>query len=126
MENMNEFYVTWRSDANPEEFPDNTSTAFKARLPQALNFKDDAWEVVLSNLCLPDDGFTTNWLLDSQDFGSDFPIRQSLATIFHQMFWKEVVVPNGMQWRLDEAIAWLDNPGDHVIRTQGRGSWHFS
>ena len=99
-----------------KSFPDNTSTAFKARLPQALNFKDEASEVALSNLCLPDDGFTTNWLLNSEDFGSDFPIRQKLTTIFHQTFWKEVVVPNGMQWRLDEAIAWLDNPEDHVIR----------
>ena len=115
---MHAFYVTLRSDTNPEEFPENTSTAFKARLPQALNFKDEAWEVALSNLCLPDNGFTTNWLLNSHWLvNSDFPIRENLTTIFHQTFWKEVVIPNGKQWKLDEAIAWLDNPSDYVIRT---------
>ena len=54
---MNDFYVTLRSQSNLEEFPDNTSTTFKARLPQALNFKNDAWEVGVTDLCLPDDGF---------------------------------------------------------------------
>ena len=115
---MHAFYVTLRSNTHLEEFPENTSTAFKARLPQALNFKDEAWEVALSNLCLPDNGFTTNWLINSHHLvDSDFPIRENLTTIFHQTFWKKVVIPNGMQWRLDEAIAWLDNPSDHVIRT---------
>ena len=115
---MHEFYVTLRSDTNPEEFPDNTSTAFKARLPQALNFKDEAWEVALSNLCLPDNGFTTDWLLNSEKF----PIRHGGTTLFHQMFWKKYVKPRdghtpASKWYQHEAHAWLINPGDYVIQT---------
>ena len=118
MENMNEFYVTLRSNTHLEEFPDNTSTAFKARLPQALNFKDEAWEVALSNLCLPDGGFTMTWLLDQEEF----PIRQRGVMLFHQMFWKRYLVqPSGghtatATWRQDEAFSFLNNP-NYVIRT---------
>ena len=114
---MHEFYVTLRSDAHLEEFPDNTSAAFKARLPQALNFKDEAWDVALSNLCLPDNGFTINWLLDQEEF----PVRQRGAILFHQMFWKKTVVqPTGghtatASWRQDEVFSWLNNP-NYVIR----------
>ena len=115
---MNEFYVTLQSDANPEEFPENTSTAFKARLPQALNFKDEAWEVGVTGLCLPDGGFTIASLLDSENF----PFQRN-ETLLHQTFWKEILVPVKRrhqdvekQWRQDEAIAWPNNPEDYVVK----------
>ena len=120
---MHEFYVTLRSNAHLEEFPDNTCTAFKARLPQALNFKDEAWDVALCLIIIPllDDGFTVNWLLhrfEKMKPGNNLETIWKQTFVFHQTFWKEVPIPNGKQWKKDEVTAsFIHSSDSDVIRT---------
>ena len=48
-----EFYVQVKSNASTEEFPDNTSSKFKNRLPNVLVFRELGWKVGLSSITLP-------------------------------------------------------------------------
>jgi len=48
------FFVTLPSHSSKKEFPDNTSKAFKVRLPQPLRLIGDGWKVGLSSISLPD------------------------------------------------------------------------
>ena len=48
------FFVTLRSHSSKKEFPDNTSNAFKVRLPQPLRLIGDGWKVGFSLISLPD------------------------------------------------------------------------
>ena len=50
---MSEFYVQVKSNASTEEFPDNTSSKFKNRLPNVLVFRELGWKVGLSSITLP-------------------------------------------------------------------------
>ena len=50
---MSEFYVQVKSNASAEEFPDNTSSKFKNRLPNVLVFREPGWKVGLSSITLP-------------------------------------------------------------------------
>lgn len=47
------FYVTLTSEPD-NEFPNNTTTHFQKRLPNAIDLKDGPWMVGMSNLFLPD------------------------------------------------------------------------
>ena len=58
-----------------KEFPDNTTNAFKARLPQEVQFEGD-WEVGLTSISMPDRG------LDLKTLFSDKP---NIATVKYQL-----------------------------------------
>ena len=49
-----------------KEFPENTSSAFKVRLPKPLQLEDGLWEVDLSSVSLPDAGFNLDALTDDR------------------------------------------------------------
>ena len=48
------FFVTLPSHSSQKEFPDNTSNAFKVRLPTPLRLLGEGWKVGLSSISLPD------------------------------------------------------------------------
>ena len=50
---MGDFYVTLPSDPSPE-YPDNTPSSFKVRLPQRLTLPGQGWRVALSSMSVPD------------------------------------------------------------------------
>ena len=50
---MGDFYVTLPSDPSPE-FPDNSPSSFKVRLPQRLTLPGKGWRVALSSMSVPD------------------------------------------------------------------------
>ena len=47
------FFVTLPSHSSQKEFPDNTSNAFKVRLPTPLRLVGEGWKVGLSSISLP-------------------------------------------------------------------------
>ena len=54
--------VVLLSDGSPE-FPNNTSSSFKVRLPYLVKF-DGHWEVGLTSVSIPDQGLDVKELLD--------------------------------------------------------------
>ena len=54
--------VVLLSDVSPE-FPNNTSSSFKVRLPHPVKFDGD-WEVGLTFVSMPDQGLDLKELLD--------------------------------------------------------------
>ena len=48
------FFVTLPSHSSQKEFSDNTSNAFKVRLPTPLRLLGEGWKVGLSSISLPD------------------------------------------------------------------------
>lgn len=48
------FMVALPSNAGGAEFPNNTTSSFKTRLPKPLEFGGDKWEVGLASISLPD------------------------------------------------------------------------
>ena len=64
------FFVTLPSHSSQNEFPDNTSNAFKVRLPTPLRLLGEGWKVGLSSISLPD----TNVNLTALALGSRIKI----------------------------------------------------
>ena len=58
-----------------KEFPDNTTNAFKVRLPQEVQFEGD-WEVGLTSISMPDRG------LDLKTLFSD---KTNIASVTYQL-----------------------------------------
>ena len=52
-ENRNQFYITLPASASSEEFPNNTNSEFKVRLPQRIRLELGQWDVTLSSIHLP-------------------------------------------------------------------------
>ena len=50
---MGDFYMTLPSNPLPE-FPDNSPSSFKVRLPQRLTLLGQGWRVALSSMFVPD------------------------------------------------------------------------
>ena len=65
------FFVTLPSYSSKKEFPDNTSNAFKVRLPTPLRLVGEGWKVGLSSISLPDTNVNLTALadLDEDIFG---------------------------------------------------------
>ena len=50
---MSDFYVTLPSDGSMRDFPDNTISTFRTRLPQTMKLQERDWEVALSEVVYP-------------------------------------------------------------------------
>ena len=50
---MNGFYITLPSDPS-SEYPENSPSSFKLRLPQRLTLPGQGWHVALSSMSAPD------------------------------------------------------------------------
>ena len=61
------FFVTLPSHSSQKEFPDNTSNAFKVRLPTPLRLMGDGWKVGLSSISLPDTNVNLSALADLEE-----------------------------------------------------------
>ena len=49
-----EFYLTLPSNSSLDEFPNNSNSSFKVRLPKPMRLEGGGWKVALSNLSIPD------------------------------------------------------------------------
>ena len=61
------FFVTLPSHSSQKEFPDNTSNAFKVRLPTPLRLLGEGWKVALSSISLPDTNVNLTALADLEE-----------------------------------------------------------
>ena len=61
------FFVTLPSHSSQKEFPDNTSNAFKVRLPTPLRLLGEGWKVGLSSISLPDTNVNLTALADLEE-----------------------------------------------------------
>ena len=61
------FFVTLPSHSSQKEFPDNTSNAFKVRLPTPLRLLGEGWKVGLSSISLPDTNVNLSALADLEE-----------------------------------------------------------
>ena len=64
---MGDFYVTLPKDPSPE-FPDNSLSSFKVRLPQRLTLPGQGWRVTLSSMSVPDTRVNLYHLVPKYDF----------------------------------------------------------
>ena len=64
---MGDFYVTLPSDPSPE-FPDNSPSSVKVRLPQRLTLPGQGWRVALSSMSVPDTRVNLYHLVPKYDF----------------------------------------------------------
>ena len=58
------------------EFPKNTSSSFKVRVPRVLRY-DGEWEVALTSISMPDQGLDVNQMSDKRITPSDIIVKHS-------------------------------------------------
>ena len=51
---MSDFYVVLPSNSNPNEYPNNTSSSVKVRLPTPIRLEGDKWRVALVSIAIPE------------------------------------------------------------------------
>ena len=61
------FFVTLPSHSSKKEFPNNTSNAFKVRLPTPLRLVGDGWKVGISSISLPDTNVNLSALAEREE-----------------------------------------------------------
>ena len=109
------FFVTLPSHSSQKEFPDNTSNAFKVRLPTPLRLMGDGWKVGLSSISLPDTNVNLSALADLEEdiFGETCYIilgRQRINKTFNlklQILQDDGWVVNGVSF-MKTILKWTD------------------
>ena len=89
-----------------KEFPDNTNSAFKVRLPNPLHLEDGLWEVGLISLPMPDVGLKVDALTDNKT-ANLIETAQLMKIIVNQMQWLQTWKTQVSKWEFREG----DGPG---------------
>ena len=84
------FYITLPSNASSDIFPDNKTTSYRVKLPQAISLSDE-WEVGLYSINYPRTWYTLDNNFDTHIYTSDQSGLFS-ATIIDYGFYEKCLI----------------------------------